>query len=66
MYDSVTSWTVAHQSPLSVVFSRQDYWRGLLFPISGDLSNPDMGSVSLKSLELQVDSLPTESSRKPF
>ena len=39
---------------------------GLLFPISGDLSNPDMGSVSLKSLELQVDSLPTESSRKPF
>ena len=31
-----------------------------------DLYNPDMGSMSFKSLELQVDSSPTESSRKPF
>ena len=30
--DSVTPWTVAHQAPLSVEFSRQEYWSGLLFP----------------------------------
>ena len=30
--DSVTPWTVAHQAPLSVEFSRQEYWRGLPFP----------------------------------
>ena len=35
MYDSVTSWTVAHQSPLSIVFSRQDYWRGCYFLFQG-------------------------------
>ena len=33
--NSATSWTVARQVRLSVLFSRQDYWSGLLFPISG-------------------------------
>ena len=28
MYDSVTPWTVAHQAPLSMKFSRQEYWSG--------------------------------------
>ena len=32
MSDSVTPWTVAHQAPLSVGFSRQEYWSGLPFP----------------------------------
>ena len=33
----VTPWTVAHQAPLSMGFSRQEYWSGLPFPSSGDL-----------------------------
>ena len=37
----VTPWTVAHQAPLSMGFSRQEYWSGLLCPPSGDL--PDLG-----------------------
>ena len=35
-----TPWSVAHQAPLSVGFSRQEYWSGLPFPSPGDLSNP--------------------------
>ena len=34
-----TSWTVAHQAPLSMEFSRQAYWSGLPFPSPGDLPN---------------------------
>ena len=33
-------WTVAHQAPLSMKFSRQEYWSGLPFPPPGDLPNP--------------------------
>ena len=44
-----TLWTVAHQAPLSVGFSRQEYWSGVPFPSPGDL--PDLGiePVSLMS-----------------
>ena len=35
--DSVTPWTVAQQAPLSMEFSRQEYWSGLPFPTPGDL-----------------------------
>ena len=35
-----TLWTVALQVPLSIGFSRQEYWSGLPFPTSGDLPNP--------------------------
>ena len=38
--DSVTPWTVARQAPLSMGFSRQGHWRGLPFPLPGDLPNP--------------------------
>ena len=38
--DSATPWTVARQAPLSVRFSRQEYWSGLPFPSLGDLPNP--------------------------
>ena len=38
--DSVTLWTVAHQAPLSVEFSRQEYWSQLPFPTPGDLPDP--------------------------
>ena len=37
---SATPWTIAHQAPLSMEFSRQEYWSGLPFPTPGDLSNP--------------------------
>ena len=37
---SETLWTVAHQSPLSMGFSKQEYWSGLLHPPPGDLPNP--------------------------
>ena len=35
-----TPWTAAHQAPLSMGFSRQEYWNGLLFPSPGDLPDP--------------------------
>ena len=50
-------WTVACQTPLSMEFSRQEYWSGLQFPSPGDLPDP---GIEPGSPELQVDSLPTE------
>ena len=41
-----TLWTVACQVPLSMGFSRQEYWSGLPFPSSGELSNPEIKSWS--------------------
>ena len=35
-----TPWTVAHQVPLPMEFSRQEYWHGLPFPFPEDLPNP--------------------------
>ena len=52
-----TPWTVAHQAPLYMGFSRQEYWSGLPFPSPRDLSNP---GIKPRSPELQADSLPTE------
>ena len=41
MSDSLRSpWTIAHQAPLSMEFSRQEYWSGLPFPSPGDLPDP--------------------------
>ena len=56
-------WTVTHQAPLSIEFSRQEYWSGLVFPSPGDLSDP---GIKPRSPALQVDSLPSEPPRKPF
>ena len=42
----VTPWTVAHQAPLSLVFPKQDYWTGLLFPSRGDLHHPEIEPAS--------------------
>ena len=47
-----TPWTVAHQDPQSMGFSRQEYWSGLPFPSPGDLPNPGIGPTSLMSPEL--------------
>ena len=47
--DTVTLWTVARQAPLSMGFSRQEYWSGLPFSSSGDLPDPGVESTSLVS-----------------
>ena len=39
-------WTAARQAPLSMGFSRQEYWSGLLFPSPGDLANPGIEPAS--------------------
>ena len=44
-----TLWTVACKVPLSMGFSRQEYWSGLPFPSPGDLSNPGIKPESLMS-----------------
>ena len=49
-----TPWTVAHQVPLSMGFSRQEYWSGLPFPSPGDLPNP---GIEPRSPTLQADAL---------
>ena len=49
-----TPWTVAHQAPLSMGFSRQEYWSGLPFPSLGDLSNP---GIEPRSPALQAEML---------
>ena len=46
MSDSVALWTAAHQAPLSLGFSRQEYWAGLPFPSPGDLPHPGIEPVS--------------------
>ena len=53
----VTLWTVAEQDPLSVGFSRQEYWSGLPFPSPGDLPDPRIES---RSPALEADSIPSE------
>ena len=60
MSDSAIPWTVAHQAPLSMGFSRQEYWSGLPVPSPGDL--PDPGTEP-RSPALQADSLLTELQR---
>ena len=56
--DFVTMWTVAHQTPPSMGFSRQECWSGLPFPSPGDLSDPGIELESLAAPALQADSLP--------
>ena len=52
-----TPWTVAHQAPLSMEFSRQKHWSGLPFPSPGDFPDP---GIEPWSPALQADSLPSE------
>ena len=56
----VTLWTVAHQAPLSMGFSRQEYWNALPFHPPGALPHPEIEPESPVSASLQADSLPTE------
>ena len=58
----MTPWTAARQAPLSMEFSRPEYWSGLPFPFPGDLPDP---GIKPRSPTLQVDSLPSEPPGKP-
>ena len=58
----VTPWTVAHQAPLSMGFSRQEYWSGSPFPSPGDLPIP---GIEPGSPALQADALTSEPPGKP-
>ena len=59
----VTPWAVARQAPLSMGFSRQEYWSGLPFPPPGDLPDP---GIKPGFPALQTDSLPSELAGKPI
>ena len=52
-----TPWTVAHQAPPPMGFSRQEYWNGLPFPSPGDLPDP---GIEPRSPALQADTLTSE------
>ena len=53
----VTPWTVTYQDPLSMGFSRQEYWSGLPFPSPGDLPDP---GIKPRPPTLWADTLPSE------
>ena len=61
--DSVTPWTVAHHAPLSMGFSRQEYWSGLPFPFPGDLPDP---GIEPRSPRLQAEALTSVPPGKPL
>ena len=54
-------WTVARQAPLSMEFSRQEYWSGLPFP-----SPRDLPGIEPRSPALQADFLPSELPGRPY
>ena len=61
----MTPWTIAHQAPLSMGFSRQEYWSALPFPPPGDLPNSGIKPASLGSLALAGRFFTTEPPGKP-
>ena len=63
-----TPWTVAHQAPLSMGFSRQEYWSWLPFPSPGDLPDPGIepGSPALQANTLPSEHCPTNSNQLQF
>ena len=63
MSDSLRPCGLAREAPLSMEFSRQEYWSELPFPSPEDL--PDSG-IELGSVTLQADTLPSEPPGKPF
>ena len=55
-------WTIAHRAPLSMEFSKQEYWSGLPFLSLVYLPNP---GIEARSPALKADSLPSEPLKKP-
>ena len=67
MSDSIASpWTVTSQAPLSMGFSRQEYWSGLPFPTPEDLPNPEIELLSLTSPALTGGFCTSEALGKPL
>ena len=62
----VPLWTVACQAPLSMGFSRQEYWSGLPCPPPGDLPDPGIEHISPAPTVLQVDSLLLSHQGSPY
>ena len=60
-----TLWTVAHQAPLSMAFSRQKYYSELSFPSPGNLPNTGIEAISLVSPTLAGQFFTTELPGKP-
>ena len=60
-----TPWTIVHQAPLSMEFSRQEYWSGLSFPPPGDLPDPGIKPLSPASPALAGGFFITVSPGKP-
>ena len=56
----VTIWTVVHQAPLSMGFSRQEYWSGLPYPSPGDLPDPRIEPMIAVSPVFRAGSLPAD------
>ena len=61
-----TLWAVDLKAPMSMGFSRKEYWSGLPCPSPGDLPNPGVKPASPACPALQADSLPTEPPGKPY
>ena len=61
----MTPWTVACHTPLSMEFSRQEYWSRLLFPTPGDLPDSEIEPTSLVSPALAGGFFTTELPGKP-
>ena len=64
--DTAAPWTAAHQAPLSMGFSRQEYWSGLPCPPPGGLPDPGIQPASPASLASQTDSLPLSHQGSPL
>ena len=63
---SLNPWTVARQVPLSMRFSREEYWRGLPFPPPGDLPDPGIEPTSPMAPVLTGRLFTTEPPGKPY
>ena len=62
----LASWPATHQIPLSMEFSRQEYWSGLSFPSPGDLPDPGMEPTTPMSRSLAGEFFTTASPGKPL
>ena len=63
MSDSATPWTVSCQAPLSMGFSRREYWSGVPCPLPGHLPDPGMEAASLRSPALRGRLLATSATQ---
>ena len=61
----MTPWTIAHQAPLSMGFSSQEYWSGLPFPTPGNVPDTGTEPISLVSPALAGRFFTTEPPGKP-